>query len=141
MAAFRKLIIIFATSIPLFIGVVQPTQGQNISFSALPNGEYYYLGTPASEFLDSPYILLHKWGRIVIGIDARLPTRLVCFKGFVEDDRIVDATSVLPPYTPGSAWDYQSGEMLDLSQYDRITYAGTEEDRATLDICLDVFSR
>lgn len=141
MVIFQKWIVALAISIPLCIGLSQWVYGQNEPFSALPNGEYYYLGPPSSELFDSPYIVLHKWGRIVIGIDARSPHQLICFKGFVEENRIIDTTTVLPPYTPDAQWDYQPGEMLSLSQYTRVAYTSTEADREILETCIEVFAR
>ena len=133
-------------SIALLIGATQwvPRDNPNseqLSLSELPNGEYYYLDAPRSELSANSYVLLHKWGRIAIGIDVRPPSGSACFKGFIQDNRIVDATRVLPPYTPDAQWDYQPGDMLDLSYYNNVADPVAEEVRANLEICLDVFAR
>lgn len=137
----RPLIVIFLTSIIMTLNIAQWGQGQSLPLLTLPNGEYYYSSPSSSEGFDSPYILLHKWGRIAVGIDARLPTNVACFKGFVDDNRIVDTTVVWPPYAPDAQWQYQPGEMVDLSGYERMIDAATAADTAALDVCLEVFSR
>ncbi|MEL7314050.1 MAG: hypothetical protein AAFN08_03755, partial [Cyanobacteria bacterium J06559_3] len=95
----------------------------------------------STELTPNAYLLLQKWGRIVVGVDTLSSSRTTCFKGFVEDNAIVDATRVLPPYTPDAEWTYQPGEMLDLSDYDRRGDAIAEADRTALNVCLDVFAR
>ncbi|MEM9005074.1 MAG: hypothetical protein AAGE59_16320 [Cyanobacteria bacterium P01_F01_bin.86] len=133
---------IFAyAAVMLFIETAQPASTQNSVLSELPDGEHYYLGHSSSELFDTPYVLFHKWGRIVVGVDSRSPSGLACFKGFIEDNTIVDATRVLPPYTPDAEWDYRPGEMLDLSNYERHPDAIAATDRSTLSTCLDVFAR
>ena len=124
----------------------QESQRTSLSLSEIPNGEHYYVGHPSSELSDEPRVLLSKWGRVVVGISTRLhlgrlPLGAVCFKGFVEGDKIMNATRVLPPYAPDSQWDYLPGEMLDLSQYEKVASSPAAEDTAALGICLEVFSR
>lgn len=143
MTASRTLIALVTFSTTLFINAAQTAYGQDRPLLELPDGEYRYLGEASSEFWDQPYVLLQKWGRIVIGVDADLPSEVACFKGFIEGNSIIDATRVLPPYTPDAEWEYQSGEMLNLDQYDRVTepVAMTDGDTSNLEICLEVFAR
>ena len=125
----------------LLIGTPPGALWSETSLRALPDGEHYYQGQSSSELLVTPYALFHKWGRIVVGIEGHSPADAACFKGFLEGHAIVDATRVLPPYTPDAEWNYQSGLMLDLSQYEKGVNPANEVEREALEICLDVFSR
>ncbi len=130
---------------------IQPVQNLALGLSELPDGEHYYAAPTASELAGSELIageligdrtlFLQKWGRIVVGVDMVSSANSTCFKGFVEEGKIVDATRVLPPYTPNAEWTYQPGEMIDLSDYDRRIEAIAATDRTALDICLEVFAR
>ena len=124
---------------------VQHMQNLTPALSELPDGQHYYAEHHAepisSELTRTRALFLQKWGRIVVGVDTLSSSRRACFKGFVEENAIVDATRVLPPYTPNAEWTYQLGEMINLSHYDRRTDAIAATDRAALDICLEVFAR
>ena len=137
----QKVAVTFVSLVALCMGAMQLAYSQDTPLSESPNGEYFFKGSPSSELSGEPYLLLHKWGRIVVGMDARLPLEIACFKGFIEDNKIVEATRVLPPYTPDADWAYQPGEMLDLGSYERSTEPSMEVDRETLEVCLQVFSR
>ncbi len=125
----------------LLIGMPQPVQDSALSLSELSDGEHYYSEPSSTELTHNAYLFLQKWGRIVVGVDTLSSSRTACFKGFVEGNAIVDATRVLPPYTPDAEWTYQPGEMLDLSGYEIRMDAIAEADRAALNVCLDVFAR
>ena len=137
----QKVAVTFVSLMALPIGALQLAHSQEVPLSGSPNGEYFFRGSPSSELSGESYLLLRKWGRIVVGMDARLPLEIACFKGFIEDNKIVDATRVLPPYTPDADWAYQPGEMLDLDSYERSTEPSIEVDREMLEVCLQVFSR
>ncbi|EDX86409.1 hypothetical protein S7335_4113 [Synechococcus sp. PCC 7335] len=125
----------------LLLGMSQPVQNLALVLSELPDGEHYYAEPTSSELIDERSLVLEKWGRIVIGVDTISSSKMACFKGFVDGDAIVDATRVLPPYTPNAEWTYQPGEMISLSDYDRRIEAIAATDRTALDICLEVFAR
>ncbi|MDB9527000.1 hypothetical protein PN498_13450 [Oscillatoria sp. CS-180] len=129
------------TFLATVVSIVPLTHLSISPLSEMPNGRHYYSETSASEFLDAPYVLFQKWGRIVVGIDSSSRSGTACFKGFIEDNAIVDATRVSPPYTPDAAWDYQSGEMLNLSHYYRVTDPISDAEQAALEVCLEVFAR
>ncbi|MEL6854074.1 MAG: hypothetical protein AAFO83_03085 [Cyanobacteria bacterium J06607_13] len=131
----------FTPLIALLIGVSQPVQNLTLVLSELPDGEHYYVQPTSHELTGDRALFLKKWGRIVVGVDTLSSSRVTCFKGFVEEDAIVDATRVHPPYTPNAEWTYQSGEMLSLGDYRRRTDAIAATDRTALDICIDVFAR
>lgn len=146
--------------------IAQSPPPQSLSLQNLPTGEYYYQRPSPPGRPSRAYVLLRKVGRTVIGLDVRLRER-ACFRGFIEDNRIVDATRVLPPYQPDSQWQYGEGVMLDLDAYQRIPIspdssaadpvisnqalpyapishegeAITPEDRATLQTCIELFWR
>ena len=101
----------------------------SLSLEEQSTGQYYYAG----------YILLRKAGHSAIGIDGRR-SQLACFRGFVEGDRIVNATRVLPPYQPDSRWESETGMMVDLSRYQQVGQPDEDQLRA-LQKCVDVFSR
>jgi len=117
-------------------GIVQlPTSLEN-----LPTGQYYYENVAGGR-VEQGYILLRKIGRTVVGIDGRSRTQSPCFRGFLEGDRIVDATRIYPPYHTDSRWDAHRGEMVDLGDYQRVNRAITDEQAETLITCLRIFSR
>ncbi|MBE9063572.1 hypothetical protein [cf. Phormidesmis sp. LEGE 11477] len=126
--------------VALLLGV-QPSQNPALGLFELPDGEHYYVEPISSELTGDRTLFLQKWGRIVVGVDTISSFNSTCFKGFVEADAIVNATRVLPPYTPNAEWTYQPGEMTNLSNYDRRIEAIAATDRAALDICLEVFAR
>ncbi|MEM8504886.1 MAG: hypothetical protein AAF716_17235, partial [Cyanobacteria bacterium P01_D01_bin.1] len=59
------------------------------SVSDIPSGEHYFLGPSSAGPFDPPYVLLRKWGNVVVGIDTRPGSNAVCFKGFIEGNKIV----------------------------------------------------
>jgi hypothetical protein len=96
-------------------------------------GQYYYLDG------EDRYLLLRKAGHTAIGVDGRR-SQLLCFRGFVEGDRITNATRIFPPYAPDSRWDSRDGTMVDLSQYQQVGLPDDEREEA-LEKCLEVFAR
>ncbi|MBE7381023.1 MAG: hypothetical protein F6J95_006400 [Leptolyngbya sp. SIO1E4] len=128
-------------AVMLFMGIAPGAQGHEAFLQELPDGEHYYRGHGASELLTAPYTLFRKWGRIVVGIHGHSAMDAACFKGFLDGSTLVDATRVLPPYTPDAEWDYQPGVMLDLGQYEKVTDPMVAADREALEVCLEVFSR
>lgn len=131
----------FTSLVVLLLCVPQHMQNLTPALFELPDGQHYYAEPTSSELTRTRSLFLQKWGRIVVGVDTLSSAGTTCFKGFIEEDTIVDATRVLPPYTPNAEWAYQPGEMVDLSDYDRRTEAISATDRAALDICLEVFAR
>lgn len=120
------------TPTPEALGSEGSVHVPSVSFLSLEEqstGQYYYTG----------YILLRKAGHTAIGVDGRR-SRLICFRGFVEGDRIVNATRIMPPYQPDSRWESRDGTMVDLSGYDRVGQPD-EEQLEALQKCLDVFAR
>ena len=125
----------------LLLCMPQLMQNLTPALSDLPDGQHYYTESTAYELLRPRALFLQKWGRVVVGVDTRSSNGTTCFKGFVEENAIVDAARVLPPYTPNAEWTYQPGEMIDLSNYNRHTGAIAATHRTALDICLEVFAR
>lgn len=109
------------------------------SLESLPTGQYYYVTSDAEERRGQSYVLLRKAGTTVIGVDGRSPTP-ACFRGFIKDDRIIDATRVFPPYQPDSRWDTQQ-DLMNLSQYQVIEQDPTDEQAETLQTCMQFFWR
>lgn len=121
------------------------------SLESLPTGQYYYVnsnaGSDAGSNADAEpaerrrqaYVLLRKAGTTVIGVDGRSQTP-TCFRGFIEGDRIIDATRVFPPYQPDSRWDTQE-ELVNLSQYQAIEQPPSPEQAETLQTCIQFFWR
>lgn len=100
-------------------------------------GRYLYAGIDAPE----QYILLRKAGHSVIGVDGRRSQK-VCFRGFLDGDRIINAMRVFPPYAPDSRWESsRSGELVNLSHYLQLDQLPTEEQADSLKPCLEFFSR
>ena len=110
------------------------------SLENLPTGEYYYEKIRTREEAPSQSILLRKAGRTVIGVQIRSESGNPCFRGFAEENRIVNATRVFPPYDPASRSDFQE-EMLDLNQYSLVEREVSEGDRTTLQTCIQFFWR
>lgn len=143
---------VFTLPVVLMLGM-QPVQALSLALTPelfdLPDGEHYFVAARSNELTSNELtsdrtLFLRKWGRIVVGVDT-ISSQATCFKGFVEENAIVGATRVLPPYTPNAEWTYQSGKMIDLGGYDRqieaIAATDTATDRTALDTCLEVFSR
>ena len=101
---------------PLFLACVT---NQAMDLRDLENGEYYYERPGAADLVTNlirdEYLLLSKRGRLVTGIHLGSQDGSLCFRGFIQNNTIVDATRIFPPYTPASRWDFQE-EMLDLAQ-------------------------
>jgi hypothetical protein len=100
-------------------------------------GQYFYAAIDAPE----QFILVRKAGHSVIGVDGRRSQK-ICFRGFLDGDRIVNAMRIFPPYTPDSRWESsRSGELVNLSHYLQLDQLPTEEQAAALKPCLEFFSR
>ena len=130
-------------TVVLILSVVStgnPAQAEFITLENMPTGNYYYEGLRFSEVARSPYILLRKVGHAVAGVEIRGRVGNPCFKGFLDQNSVVDATRVLPPYNPASKWEHQKGEMFNLDSYRRIDRTFTASDNAALQKCLRVFS-
>ena len=130
-------------TVVLILSVVftdSPAQAESITLESMPTGNYYYQGLRFSEVARSPYILLRKVGHTVAGVEVRGRVGNPCFKGFVDQNSVVDATRVFPPYNPDSEWKHQKGEMFNLDSYRRIERTFTASDNAALQKCLRVFS-
>lgn len=117
-----------------------PAQAESVKLENMPAGNYYYERLRFSEVARNQYVLLRKVGHTVAGIEVRGRSGNPCFKGFVEQNSVVDATRVLPPYNPASKWEHQKGEMLNLDTYRRIDRTFTARDNAALQKCIRVFS-
>ncbi|MEL7072254.1 MAG: hypothetical protein AAGN15_26955 [Cyanobacteria bacterium J06581_3] len=140
-APLKLLMNAFTPLVALLLGVSQPIQNLDLILSELPDGEHYYAKSTSHELTGDHSLFFKKWGRIVVGVDTTSALRMTCFKGFIEEDSIVNATRVLPPYTPSAEWTYQPGEMIDLGDYDRRIEAIAATDRTSLNTCLEVFAR
>ncbi|HEY9644007.1 MAG TPA: hypothetical protein V6C57_26180 [Coleofasciculaceae cyanobacterium] len=106
----------------------------------LPTGQYYYEVPDSSARAERRYVLLRKAGHGVIGLDRR-STSNICFRGFLDGDRILNAVQIFPPYHPDSKWASQDGELMDLSRYQRVDREITDEKTVALQTCLQFFSR
>jgi hypothetical protein len=153
------------TSLALFI--MASSTPSALSLESLPTGEYYYqLSDPVADQVSSQSagqatrdfaeqstgkspltssmsgqsVLLRKAGRTVIGVQLGSGSGNPCFRGFVQGNRIVNATRVFPPYNPAARSDFQP-EMFDLSEYSQVEAAVSEADRATLQTCMQFFWR
>jgi hypothetical protein len=125
-----------------FSSVNQPTDRPNRSqtqLEDLPTGQYYY-EVPTPTQAEPRFVLLRKAGRGVIGLDRR-STSNICFRGFLEGDRIVNAVRVFPPYHPDSKWDSRGGELMNLSRYQQVDRKITATEATALQTCLQFFSR
>ncbi len=107
----------------------------------LPTGNYYYEELASSQRGRRQYVLLRKAGRVVVGIEVGPKSGNACFKGFVEQNSVVTATRIFPPYAPDSRWEHQRGEAINLNRYRRTDWTGTDSDKAALLKCLQLFSR
>ncbi|MBD3884145.1 hypothetical protein IFO70_20570 [Phormidium tenue FACHB-886] len=111
-----------------------------ISLEQLPTGRYYYASPEASANLKRrSFVLLRKAGTTVIGFDHRSAAEPACFRGFIEGDRIINATRVLPPYQPDSP--LHSGETLDLTGYQPVEHDVSAQEAETLQTCINFFWR
>jgi hypothetical protein len=146
MGAVRQL----STAVLVALAVVSHHEAN--SLESLPPGTYYYEHPSRSAS-----VLLRKAGRSVIGLDSQ---EQACFRGFIEGDRIVNATRVDPPYQPDSRLEHRDGIMLNLAEYQRVEdsiaanapFAATiaprpsleehmrQVDRETLQTCIQFFS-
>ncbi|NEQ26964.1 MAG: hypothetical protein F6K28_49695 [Microcoleus sp. SIO2G3] len=129
------------TAVLLLSIVVASNSSELTSLEDLPPGEYYYEGSYSPQMKGNQYVLLRKSGKTVVGLEVRSRSRNPCFRGFADENRIVNATRVFPPYHPDSKWEFQQGEALNMNQYHRVDQAGTTSDRETLQTCLQVFWR
>lgn len=128
------------TSLILFLVLGdESAQREFAMLENLPTGNYYYENL-RSEKVGNQYIVLRKVGHVVVGVDVQSRFRNPCFKGFVEQNRIVDATRIFSPYDPASKWDHRKGEVFNLDSYRRIEQTFTASDNAALQKCLRVFS-
>ena len=122
----------------LLAGMVNPV----IDLRDLENGEYYYERPAATNVVSNrirnEYLLLSKRGRLITGIHLGSQAGALCFRGFIQENTIVDATRIFPPYTPASRWDFQE-EMLDLAPYQQINREITANDREALTNCIQFF--
>ncbi len=116
-------------------------QAQPATLADLPAGSYRYEATHVSSGAEPSQLLLWKRGHTVIGVQSRSATAKFCFRGFVEQNRIVNATRVAPPYAPDSRWEALRGDAFNLDDYRRSERALTEGDQAALRQCFQVFWR
>ena len=127
----------------LSILTVQSARSQAVSLQAVslqerPTGEYYYESTGAGR---PQHVLLRKAGRTVIGVDLQAIGDPVCFRGWLEGDRIVNATWLLPPYQPDARLRHTAGVMLDLASYRPVSDRASEPERDALRSCMNFFWR
>lgn len=127
------------TSLALLLTLMDSVMPER-SLENLPTGEYYYEKIGTREGVPSQAILLRKAGRTVIGVQIRSASNNPCFRGFAENNRIVNATRVFPPYNPASRSDFRE-ELLDLDQYILVEREVSQGDRATLQTCIQFFWR
>ncbi len=111
---------------------------QAVSLQEMPTGEYYYSSTSAGR---PQHVLLRKAGRTVIGIDLQAIEDPVCFRGWLEGDRIVNTTWLLPPYQPDARLRHTAGVMLDLATYQSLSDSPSDRDREALRSCMNFFWR
>lgn len=122
---------------------VQPTQTtaqtttEAIPLERQPRGEYYYENTAAGR---PRYLLLRHTSRTVIGIDMQPIGAPMCFRGWLEDDRVVNAIALRPPYQPDSRLS-RAPVLLDLTDYQPATAEPSQADRAALRSCINFFWR
>lgn len=127
------------TSLILFLVLSNESAQTFAMLENLPTGNYYYENL-RSERVGNQYIVLRKVGHVVVGVDVQSRLRNPCFKGFVEQNSIVDATRIFPPYDPASKWEHRKGEVFNLDSYRRIEQTFTASDNTALQKCLRVFS-
>lgn len=111
---------------------------QTSALEMLPTGEYYYesAGTGRPQ-----QVLLRKVGRTTIGVNLQAIGEPVCFRGWLEENAIVNATWMLPPYQPDSRLMHEDGVLLDLSAYRPAIDPPSAADRAALRSCIQFFWR
>jgi hypothetical protein len=110
---------------------------RSVTLEEQSTGQYFYAAIDAPE----QYLLMRKAGHSVIGVDGRRSQK-ICFRGFLDGDRIVNAMRIFPPYAPDSRWESsRSGELVNLSQYVQLDQLPTEEQATSLKPCLEFFSR
>jgi hypothetical protein len=127
------------TAILLLVALI--TQQDTATLENLPTGEYRYERIAGAGRGRPAYVLLRKVGTTVIGLDARSLREQACFRGFIQDNQIVTATRIFPPYQPDSRWEHIEGLMVDLEQYQRVDREDSEADRAALQTCIEFFWR
>jgi hypothetical protein len=126
-----------------FSSTNQPIDRPNtshIQLEDLPTGQYYYEVPTSLTQAEPRFVLLRKAGRGIIGLDRR-STSNICFRGFLEGDRIINAVRVFPPYHPDSKWDAREGELMNLSRYQQVDRKITTAEATALQTCLQFFSR
>jgi hypothetical protein len=109
---------------------------RSVTLEEQSTGQYLYTAIDAPE----QYILVRKAVHSIIGVDSRRSQK-ICFRGFLDGDRIVNAMRVFPPYAPDSRWESRSGELVNLSHYLQLDQPPTEEQTNSLKPCLEFFSR
>ena len=117
---------------------VQSARSQVVSLQEKPTGEYYYESTGSGR---PQHVLLRKAGRTVIGVDLQAIGDPVCFRGWLEGDRIVNATWLLPLYQPDARLTHTEGVMLDLASYHPVSDRPSAPDREALRSCMNFFWR
>jgi hypothetical protein len=133
---------IMAIGSAVTLSIQSPVQLPEINHVSLTleeqsTGQYFYAAIDAHE----QYILVRKAGHSVIGVDGRRSQK-ICFRGFLDGNRIVNAMRVFPPYAPDSRWESsRSGEFINLSHYLQLDQSPTEDQAASLKPCLEFFSR
>lgn len=111
---------------------------QSTSFETLPRGEYYYVHLTTGR---PQHVLLRKAGRTVIGVDLQPIGEPMCFRGWFDGDRVVNATWLRPPYQPDSRLTHETGTLLDLTGYQPATTPPSDRDQAALQSCMNFFWR
>ena len=117
---------------------VQSARSQVVSLQEKPTGEYYYESTGSGR---PQHVLLRKAGRTVIGVDLQAIGDPVCFRGWLEGDRIVNATWLLPLYQPDARLTHTEGVMLDLASYRLVSDRPSRSDQDALRSCMNFFWR
>lgn len=126
----------------LFIALAgNSVQPQPTMLRSLPDGNYYYEKLKFFKILGNRYLLFHKIGHTVIGIDVQSLSENSCFRGMVSQNSIVNVTRIFPPHDPASKWEVLQGKALDLNHYRKIDRASPASDRAALLRCIQVFSK
>lgn len=118
-----------------------PVQPQHTMLRSLTSGDYYYEKINSFKMSNNRYLLFHKIGHTVIGIDVQSLFENSCFRGMVSQNSIVNVTRIFPPYDPASKWEFLQGKAIELNHYRKIDRASTASDRAALLRCIQVFSK
>ena len=116
------------------------TQAKSAMLANLPTGDYYYT-KPHFETSKDRYLLFRKRGFTVIGVDMQFGSQKFCFRGVVKQNSIINVTRIFPPYDPASYWEFLQGKAVDLNSYRKIERVVTDNDRAALLTCIQVFWR